>query len=227
MRYSIDGETWPVSFGFDQPFVARAIGPFAGNGGILPAFAAKVDYFRVVPPPPPDLTPPTLTSIAALTHRNSATITWSTNELANSSVDWGQTSAYGQPSIVAGQLTAQRARLTGLACATTYHYRVRSTDAAGNEAVSGDRSFTTAACAAGPSIVVWRGSPQTFGQVGVPQRWVNVLGNVDDSNGIGSLSYRLNSGPEPLAADRAVRRPPGACGRLQHRALLRRPSTRG
>ncbi len=211
VRYSMDGETWPVSFGFVQPFVTRAIGPYAGNGGVLPAFAAKVDHFRVVPPPPPDLTPPTLTSIAALTHRNSATITWSTNELATSSVNWGLTSAYGQPSVSAGQLTAQRARLTGLACATTYHYRVRSTDAAGNEAVSNDRSFTTAACAAGPSIVVWRGSPQTFGLVGVPQRWVNVLGNVEDSNGIGSLSYRLNGGQSHSLHDRPIRRPAGPC----------------
>lgn len=194
-RYSVDGETWPVSLRFDQPFVARAIGPFAGNAGNSPPpFSAQVDYFRVVPPPPPDLTPPALTSIAALTHPTSATITWSTNELASSSVEWGPTSAYGQPAAPAGELTAQRARLTGLACATTYHYRVHSTDAAGNEAVSGDRTFATAPCASGPSIVVWRGSPQTFGSVGIPQKWINVLGNVEDPQGIGSLSYRLNGG---------------------------------
>jgi regulation of enolase protein 1 (concanavalin A-like superfamily)/LmbE family N-acetylglucosaminyl deacetylase len=196
VRYSVDGETWPVSLRFDQPFVARAIGPFAGNAGNSPpAFSANVDYFRVVPPPPPDLTPPALTSIAALPHPTSATITWSTDELATSSVEWGPTSAYGQPWVAAGDLTAQRARLTGLACATTYHYRVHSTDAAGNEAASADRTFTTQPCASGPSIVVWRGSPQTFGTVGIPQRWINVLGNVEDPQGIGSLWYRLNSGP--------------------------------
>ncbi len=194
VRYSVDGETWPVSFGFDQPFEPTAIGPFAGNGGSLPAFAANVDYFRVIPPPPPDLTPPALTSIAAVTHRTSATITWSTDELASSSVEWGATTAYGQPRIEAGELTAQRARLTNLSCATTYHYRVRSTDRVGNEAASADRTFTTAACAAGPSIVVWQGSPQTFGLIGLPQRWINVLGNVEDPNGIGSLAYRLNGG---------------------------------
>ena len=195
VRYSTDGETWPISFAFDQAFVARAIGPFAGNGGSLPAFAANVDYFRVVPPPPPDLTPPTLTSIAALTHRASATVTWSTNELATSQVEWGLTASYGPPPAAAGSLTAQRARLTGLACATTYHYRVRSTDGAGNVAVSTDRTFTTAACGAAPSIVVWRGSPQIFGSVGVPQRWINVLGSVEDPTGIASLTYRLNAGP--------------------------------
>ena len=195
VRYSRDGETWPVSLRFEQAFVSRAIGPFAGNGGgTPPAYTSRVDYFRVVPPPPPDLTPPALTSIAAVAHRASATITWSTNELAPSTVEWGLTTAYQQPPVAAGQLTAQRARLTGLACATTYHYRVRSTDAAGNVAVSSDRTFTTRACGGSPSIVVWRGSPQTFGSVGVPQKWINVLGNVDDPDGIASLSYRLNGG---------------------------------
>jgi LmbE family N-acetylglucosaminyl deacetylase/regulation of enolase protein 1 (concanavalin A-like superfamily) len=194
VRYSTDGETWPAAVGFDQAFVARAIGPYGGNaGGSPPAFAAKIDYFRVVPPPPPDLTPPALTSIAAVAHRNSAVVTWSTSELATSSVDWGTTTAYGQTA-AAGSLTAQRARLTGLACATTYHYRARSTDAAGNAALSSDRTFTTEPCAAGPSIAVWRGSPQTFGAVGVPQRWINVLGNVDDAQGVASLSYTLNGG---------------------------------
>ena len=94
----------------------------------------------------------------------------------------------------AGALTAHRVRLTGLACATTYHYRVHSTDAAGNPAVSSDRTLVTQPCAAGPSIAVWRGSPQTFGAVGVPQRWINVLVNVDDADGVATLSYRLNGG---------------------------------
>ena len=185
-----------MSVRFDETFVPRAIGPYGGNAGNSPpAFAAKIDYFRVVPPPPPDLTAPAITSIATVSHRTSAVVTWSTNELSPSTVEWGQTAAYGQ-SAAAGALTAHRARLTGLACATTYHYRVHSTDAAGNAGASGDRTFVTEPCAAGPSIAVWRGSPQTFGAVGVPQRWINVLGNVDDPNGVASLSYRLNGGQE-------------------------------
>ena len=30
-----------------------------------------------------------------------------------------------------------------------------------------------------PSIHVWYGSPQKFGQIGTTQRWVNVLGNIE------------------------------------------------
>lgn len=195
VRYSTDGETW-TSFGFAQALTTTAIGTYAGNAGNSPpAFAARVDYFRVVPPPPPDTSPPDATSIAALSHRTSATVTWSTDELATSRVDWGTTTAYGQPPVAAtGAVTAHRSRLTGLACATVYHYRVRSTDAVGNEFVSSDRTLTTAACASGPSIALWNGNTQTFGAVGVPQRWINILGNIEDPDGIGSLSYRLNGG---------------------------------
>lgn len=43
-----------------------------------------------------------------------------------------------------------------------------------------------------PAINVWYGSTQNFGQIGNPQRWVNILGNV---RGATSLSYSLNGGP--------------------------------
>jgi LmbE family N-acetylglucosaminyl deacetylase/regulation of enolase protein 1 (concanavalin A-like superfamily) len=201
VRYSTDGEAW-TTFGFTQAFTPTAVGPYAGNAGSSPpAFAARIDYFRVVPPPPPDTTAPALTSITALTHRTSATVTWSSDELSTSRVDWGATTAYAQsPVSVPVSATAHRLRLTGLSCGTTYHYRVRSSDAAGNEAVSSDRTFATASCGSGPSIAVWNGSPQTFGTIGVPQRWINILGNVEDPDGVAELSYRLNgSQSRPLS----------------------------
>jgi len=47
-----------------------------------------------------------------------------------------------------------------------------------------------------PVIDVWYGDNQTFGQNGIPQAWVNVLGNVATPSGIASLTYSLNDGPE-------------------------------
>jgi regulation of enolase protein 1 (concanavalin A-like superfamily) len=58
-----------------------------------------------------------------------------------------------------------------------------------------DYFVNTAISAANPFINVWYGSNQTFGAHGVPQRWVNILGNVTDPNGIASLTYRLNGAP--------------------------------
>jgi uncharacterized repeat protein (TIGR02543 family) len=47
-----------------------------------------------------------------------------------------------------------------------------------------------------PVIDVWYGSPQVFGHIGIPQQWVNILGNVSDPDGVASLAYSLNGGPE-------------------------------
>ncbi|RIK40531.1 MAG: hypothetical protein DCC55_14775 [Chloroflexi bacterium] len=46
-----------------------------------------------------------------------------------------------------------------------------------------------------PVIDIWYGQNQSFGQLGNPQRWINILGNVQDSAGIASLVYSLNGGP--------------------------------
>lgn len=53
-----------------------------------------------------------------------------------------------------------------------------------------------AGCGGGSGIDVWYGHNQKFGQVGTPQKWVNILGNVADSNNIDSLVYSLNDGDE-------------------------------
>jgi len=46
----------------------------------------------------------------------------------------------------------------------------------------------------GPTIDVWYGDEQWFGEKGQPQNWVNILGNVSDPQGVSSLSYSLNGG---------------------------------
>ncbi len=93
----------------------------------------------------PDNTPPTISSVLASGLSSaSATITWSTNEAADSQVEYGLTTAYGsQSALEAALVTNHSAGLTGLAANTTYHYRVRSRDAAGNLATSGDFTFAT------------------------------------------------------------------------------------
>jgi hypothetical protein len=43
-----------------------------------------------------------------------------------------------------------------------------------------------------PVFDIWYGDNQTFGQNGIPQQWVNILGNVSAPSGIKSASYTLN-----------------------------------
>lgn len=61
-----------------------------------------------------------------------------------------------------------------------------------NSAIAADLSETSD----GPVIDVWYGLDQRFGHIGNPQRWVNILGNVSDANGVASLTYSLNGEPE-------------------------------
>jgi len=92
-----------------------------------------------------DTTAPTLSAIAAGTLANtSATITWATNEASDTQVEYGTSTSYGSATALDGTLvTNHSAALSSLQAGTQYHYRVKSRDAAGNLAVSGDFTFTT------------------------------------------------------------------------------------
>jgi hypothetical protein len=75
-----------------------------------------------------------------------ATVTWTTDEPADSQVEYGTTTAYGSLTVLDPNLiTAHSQVLSPLKASTLYHYRVKSRDAAGNLAVSGDFTFTTLA----------------------------------------------------------------------------------
>jgi len=73
-----------------------------------------------------------------------ALISWRTNRPASSTVEYGATAQYGTTEFRPDRVRNHSVMLTGLAEATTYHFRVRSAAATGPEAVSDDMSFTTA-----------------------------------------------------------------------------------
>jgi hypothetical protein len=85
-----------------------------------------------------------------------ATITWTTNEAATSQVEYGLTEEYGSTTTLdSTPVTSHSVDLTGLKAGKTYHYRVISKDAANNQAVSGDDTFTTAARSGGMPTWAW------------------------------------------------------------------------
>jgi Big-like domain-containing protein/purple acid phosphatase-like protein/VCBS repeat protein/stigma-specific protein Stig1 len=94
---------------------------------------------------PPDSSPPVLSGITATAiGATAATITWTSDEPADSQVEYGTSPSYGfMTPLDASAVTSHSWALGDLAAATLYHYRVRSRDAAGNLSVSGDFSFTT------------------------------------------------------------------------------------
>jgi beta-lactamase superfamily II metal-dependent hydrolase len=96
------------------------------------------------PPPPTDTTPPVLSNVlASNVLAKTATVSWTTNEPATSLLQYGKTTSYGKTKSDSDLETSHSFNLSSLSTDTTYHYRVRSTDAHGNEAVGTDHTFHT------------------------------------------------------------------------------------
>jgi hypothetical protein len=111
-----------------------------------------VDGTTPPPPPPADTTSPTITNVSASQiTSSSATISWTTDEPSDSQVEYGVSTAYGsQTTLNTSSVTSHSQALSGLSAGTTYQYRVKSKDAAGNPAVSPNFTFTTTTGGAAP-----------------------------------------------------------------------------
>ncbi|MBT5144961.1 MAG: PKD domain-containing protein [Gemmatimonadetes bacterium] len=106
--------------------------------------ALKKTRFRT---PLIDNDPPSLIGVPIVTRRTAtqAVIVWNTQEAATSRTEFGITEDYGS-SVEDGRLVHHHQLvLSDLTPRTVYHYRVLSSDASGNEVVSRDLSFITAA----------------------------------------------------------------------------------
>jgi hypothetical protein len=111
----------------------------AGNTSVSPAVSVTVN--NVV-----DTTAPTISSVKASSiSATAATINWTTNEPADSQVEYGTSTRYGSMTTLDPALvTAHSVKVTGLRANTLYYFRVKSRDAAGNLRVSSRFSFRTA-----------------------------------------------------------------------------------
>ncbi len=76
----------------------------------------------------------------------SVTVSWTTSTPTNSVVEFGTTSSYGRSTpLIPEFVTSHTVILSGLVAQTLYHFRVKSADGAGNQGISADSTFTTAA----------------------------------------------------------------------------------
>lgn len=205
--YSYNGSTWLTAGSFSQPLSVSAVGPFVGNfgtGNNAPAFTAAIDYFfNLAAPVVPedgggavDTQPPLIQQLQHLVGANSVQVTWLTDEPATGYVEYGHTSGLELGVLGHSQLlTAHDVSIVGLQPETDYFFRVVSADVGGNSGASAIQSLRTAGLGdSTPVINLWYGTEQKFGQNGVPQRFINLLGNVVSSAGFSSLSYSLNGG---------------------------------
>lgn len=100
-----------------------------------------------------DTTAPAITNVQVSNVTDTgALVSWTTNEAATEQVEYGTTSAFGQRLPLASSLsTAHQVLLSGLSSQTAYYYRVTSTDAAGNAAVSASATFQTSGVVVPPT----------------------------------------------------------------------------
>ncbi|MEM8530347.1 MAG: fibronectin type III domain-containing protein [Chloroflexota bacterium] len=183
---------------------------------------------------------PVISNVQVDVDSTSATVTWTTDRPATSAILLSETSlSTAVPDGTTDKVTEHEIVLTDLEPGTTYSYMVIS--ATGNESVTTtdpdvfvtlgpdgevvpptvieEPSPTTVpslADTSGPTIDVWYDDDQEFGQSGVQQRWINIVGRVTDPDGIASLTYTLNGGNQRTLG---IGNAPGPAGQCTNRRL--------
>jgi len=149
-----------------------------------------------------DTTTPTISAVAAGgVTSGSATITWTTSEPATSRVEYGPTTAYGTLTPLDSNLvTAHSVTLTGLNPQTTYDYRARSADAAGNERVGLNATFTTPAV---PPDTTPPSKPTNVAATAVSASQINLTWSASTDD-VAVTGYRVFRGGTQIATVNAL-----------------------
>ncbi|MBI4057649.1 MAG: right-handed parallel beta-helix repeat-containing protein, partial [Elusimicrobia bacterium] len=146
-----------------------------------------------------DTTPPVISNVQATNIGSSqATITWTTNESADSQVEYGLSASYGNSTTLNPTLvTSHSQTLSGLSAETLYHFRVKSKDARGNLATSGDFTFTTPTPpdTTPPSVAIT--SPVNGATVSSP---FTVVGTASDNVGLARVEVQVDGGSPQTAS---------------------------
>ena len=112
------------------------------SAAFLSGCAGLVSTANTTPPPPSTLDITNVQTGSITT--SSSQVVWTTNVPANSSVDYGTTTAYGNSTLVdSTMVTSHQVTLSGLAAGTTYFYQVNSTDSKNNHGKSGGHTLNT------------------------------------------------------------------------------------
>jgi len=133
---------------------------------------------------PPDSTPPTISNIAASAGETAATISWTTDEAADSKVGYGVSASLGTEQSDSSQSILHAIRIPGLSANTTYHYQVTSVDGSSNSTSSTTTTFTTANSVGdttAPSVSSVSATSVTSGEAEIS--WTT------DENTIGYVNY--------------------------------------
>ncbi len=174
LRHSSDGTNWSVAGSFVHPMVVTAVGPYAAN--IDAPHSVLIDYFFNTASP------------IELEDNGELTLTVNVQGQGNVNVD-PQSTTYVPGTVV--QLSATETHPHWEF--DTWTGSITETSPSTSVTMDGDKVITAVFLQDRSTFFdIWYGNVQPFGQVGVPQTYVNVLGNVEDADGISSLTFQLN-----------------------------------
>lgn len=97
-----------------------------------------------------DFTDPNVSAVSTTPGDTSSTITWTTDEVGSSQVEYGPTPSYGSTTSetdTTPRVTSHSVNVTSLLSCRRYYYRVKSTDGSSNQTVSSQGTFETTGCA--------------------------------------------------------------------------------
>jgi len=146
---------------------------------------------------------------------SSVKITWTTNEQANSAVQYGTSASYGSTNTDSSQVTSHSIEITSLSANTTYHYKVQSTDANNNMAETSDNTFVTAKASTTVTVTTTTTTTvtKTVADVTVPAISIttnlkgtfteapSIFGKASDDVGVSKVEYSLDNGRNWLPVD--------------------------
>ena len=127
----------------DWTYIPTVVGGAAGVkdlGGLAVANSVTWSFYTT-----DTLGPRIYNIVVSAIGTTAATITWDTNENADSQIKYGPTTSYGQTTPLAGSLSIHHSMtLTGLARGTLYNFQILGRDGFGNLSASANTTFTTA-----------------------------------------------------------------------------------
>ena len=190
-QYSYDGVSWMTAASFTRSLTLSSAGVFSGNSGPNPAYTAIVDYFfdttsPIIPEDPLICNPADQFTLTANTSNEHGIVTRTPDQASYSCRDVVTLTATPNPNSTFVKWSGD---IGGDTNPVVISMDVDTT-------VTANFQLCTSCSGEGPDINVWYGNNQVFGTAGITQRFINILGNVQDDDNVSTLTYSLNSGPE-------------------------------
>jgi hypothetical protein len=177
------------------PYSGYAFDRWSGSAsGTNATIALFMDSDKVLVANFIDIAPTVISNITLDITDVNTTVKWDTNEPATSQIEYGATTGYGLLSSVDSQYTDNHSiTISGLQPDTVYHFRIKSIDKSGNQALSDDNIFNTKTLGQVVSAVISRSaSGITYSLLNKSSQTIRVLkADLVDKDGI--IRYTLDS----------------------------------